>query len=148
MCAEDLKPYVHQRSKDPGPLPCGFISAELMNLASCARWSAETAGRKGLLETVQGCPTPKYIPYSVNGAKFVSVIRGQEGERYASFSFKPMDVEANSHGKVDGMFIRKAKVTAHIACAPSLMSQELTTIFHTEVASTGCRREKQEIQVH
>lgn len=109
-----------------------------MNLASCARWSAETAGRKGLLETVQGCPTPKYIPYSVNGAKFVSVVRGQ-GERQ-----QPMDVEANSHGKIVGMFIIKAKVTAHIACVPSLMSQELTTIFHTEVASTGCRREEQE----
>lgn len=98
--------------------------------------------QEGLVETVQGCPTPKYIPYSVNGAKFVSVIRGQ-GERQ-----KPMDVEANSHGKVVGMVIIKAKVTAHIACAPSLMSQELTTIFHTEVASTGCRREEQEIQVH
>lgn len=54
-----------------------------------------------------------------------------------------MDVEDNSHGKVVGMFIIKAKVTAHIAYAPSLMSQELTTIFHTEVASTGCRREEQ-----
>lgn len=49
-----------------------------------------------------------------------------------------MDGEANSHRKVVGMFIIKAKVTAHIACAPSLMSQELTTIFHT-----GCRREEQ-----
>lgn len=54
-----------------------------------------------------------------------------------------MDGEANSHRKVVGMFIIKAKVTAHIACAHSLMSQEPTTIFHTEVDSTGCRREEQ-----